>query len=221
MLHFSLFTIHFSLKEMSKVKPNRNTPSLDMTPMVDLAFLLVTFFMLTTKFAPEEPVQVDMPKSHANFRLPDTDILLLTVSKEGHVFFGMDGKFTKQTLLTNMGSAHKIKFTPEQINRFAVLPSFGIPLSQLQQFLDMDQEQRKLIKQEGIPADSTNNELADWIIYSRLANPKLRIAIKGDSDTEFPVINKVIETLKSQDVNRFNLITNLISEPGVSSEPEK
>ena len=204
---------------MPKVKPHRSSPSLDMTPMVDLAFLLVTFFMLTTKFAPEEPVQVDMPKSHANFRLPDTDILLLTVSKEGHVFFGMDGKFTKQTLLTNMGNAHKIKFTPEQINRFAVLPSFGLPLANLQKFLDMDSEERKAIKQDGIPTDSLNNELTDWIIYSRLANPKLRIAIKGDSDTEYSVINKVIETLKSQDVNRFNLITNLIAEPGIN-EPE-
>ena len=206
---------------MPKVKPHRSSPTLDMTPMVDLAFLLVTFFMLTTKFAPEEPVQVDMPKSHANFRLPDTDILLLTVSKDGKVFFGMDGKFTKQTLLTNMGNAHKIKFTPEQINRFAVLPSFGLPLSQLQSYLDMEADARKAIIQPGIPADSLNNELADWIIYSRLANPKLRIAIKGDLDTKFPVINKVIETLKSQDVNHFNLITNLIAEPGVNEPDNK
>ncbi|MEI6817733.1 MAG: biopolymer transporter ExbD [Bacteroidota bacterium] len=204
---------------MPKVKPHRSTPSLDMTPMVDLAFLLVTFFMLTTKFAPEEPVQVDMPKSHANFRLPDTDILTLTVSKDGKVFFGLDGQGTRQTLLANMGNAKGIKFTQEQAKRFAVLPSFGLPIGQLQKYLDMDAEERKAITQPGIPTDSLNNELSDWILYSRLSNPKIRIAIKGDNDTDFPVINKVIETLKSQDVNRFNLITNLIAEP--NSEPEK
>src|SRR5476651_2387462 len=98
MLHFSLFTFHFSLKDMPKVKPHRSTPSLDMTPMVDLAFLLVTFFMLTTKFAPEEPVIVDMPKSHSPIILPDTSMMLLTVSKDNKIFFNLDGKYFKQEL---------------------------------------------------------------------------------------------------------------------------
>lgn len=198
---------------MPKVKPHRSTPSLDMTPMVDLAFLLVTFFMLTTKFAPEEPVMVDMPKSHSNFRIPDTAIVLITVAKDGKVFFGMDGKYSRQRLINSISYAHNIKLTEEQVNRFTVLPSFGVPFSQLKTYIDASGDERKKIDQPGIPIDSTNNELKEWILYARMANPNNRIAIKGDSDTEFPTINRIIETLKEQDVTHFSLITNLEAEP--------
>ena len=75
----------------------------------------------------------------------------------------------------------------------------------------MSPEERKLVKQPGIPCDSVNNELADWLIFSRTTNPKLRIAIKGDRDAEYPVIKNVITTLIDKKVNRFNLITNMES----------
>src|ERR1017187_7903903 len=132
---------------MPKVKPNRSTPSLDMTPMVDLAFLLVTFFMLTTKFAPDEPVIVDMPKSHSPMILPDTSMMLITVSKDNKIFFNLDGKFYKQELLKNMAGAYNIKFTDDQINRFSVLPSFGMLIKQLPAYLDMDADARKSFDQ--------------------------------------------------------------------------
>src|SRR6476620_882896 len=108
---------------MAKVKPHRATPSLDMTPMVDLAFLLVTFFMLTTKFAPTEPVAVNMPTSMAEIRLPDTNILTLLISKDGRIFYNMDNKIKRAHLIKEMGTKYGINFTPEQINRFSILPS--------------------------------------------------------------------------------------------------
>ncbi len=75
----------------------------------------------------------------------------------------------------------------------------------------MAPEERKLVKQPGIPCDSLNNELADWVIFSRTTNPKLRIAIKGDRDADYPVVKNVITTLIDKKVNRFNLITNMES----------
>jgi biopolymer transport protein ExbD len=197
---------------MEKVKVHRTIPSLDMTPMVDLAFLLVTFFMLTTKFVPEEPFAVDMPSSQSEIKLPETDILTISISRDGTVFFNMDGQHTRQALLTRIGKEYDLEFTPTEIRTFALMSSFGMPMGNLKEFLDMDAEQRKAITQPGIPCDSLNNELADWIVFSRIANPKLRIAIKGDSDANYLVVKKVINTLVDRKVNRFNLITNLEKE---------
>lgn len=194
---------------MGKVKVHRSSTSIDMTPMVDLAFLLVTFFMLTTKFAPEEPMAVDMPTSVSEIKLPDTDILTISISKDGVVFFNMDGKYNRETLLSKIGEKYSIQFSPEEVHSFSLLSSLGVPVGNLKQFLSMPAEERKLVNQPGIPCDSLNNELADWIVLSRITNPKLRIAIKGDRDAHYPAIKNVINTLIERKVNRFNLITNM------------
>ena len=196
---------------MGKVKVQRSSTSIDMTPMVDLAFLLVTFFMLTTKFAPEEPLAVDMPTSVSEIKLPDTDILTISISKDGVVFFNMDGKYNREKLLAKMGEKYGVQFSDQEVRSFSLLSSMGVPFGNLKQFLSMAPEERKLVKQPGIPCDSLNNELADWVIFSRTTNPKLRIAIKGDRDAEYPVFKNVITTLIDKKVNRFNLITNMES----------
>ncbi len=194
---------------MGKVKTHRASTSIDMTPMVDLAFLLVTFFMLTTKFAPEEPLAVDTPSSVSQIILPDTDILTISIGKDGRVFFNMDGQYTRATLLGKIGELYNVSFTPEETHKFAVMSSIGVPIASLKQFLDMSTEERKQVTQPGIPIDSAHNELADWVLQSRLSNRKLRIAIKGDRDSDYPTVRKVVNTLIDRKVNRFNLITNM------------
>jgi biopolymer transport protein ExbD len=198
---------------MAKVKPHRTSPSLDMTPMVDLAFLLVTFFMLTTKFAPDDPVIVDMPSSVSEIKLPETDIMTITVAGDGKVFFGIDGQFTKQRLIQSIGEKYGVTFTPQEQQAFTLASSMGLPVRSMKQYLAMEPAQRKQITHPGIPVDSLNNELADWIVYSRVANPKLRIAIKGDREADYPTVAKVIATLQDKKVNRFNLITNMEAAP--------
>lgn len=192
---------------MAKVK--RSRPILDMTPMVDLAFLLVTFFMLTTKFAPEEPVIVDMPSSVSEIKLPDTDILTISISNEGKVFFNMDGKYTREKLIKSMGEKYNLTFSDDEVSAFATTSSIGLPVGNLKEYLNMEPEERKQIQQPGIPCDSAHNELADWIVYSRVSNPKLRIALKGDRNVEYTVFKKVLKTLQDNNINRFNMITNL------------
>ena len=194
---------------MSKVRPHRATPSLDMTPMVDLAFLLVTFFMLTTKFAAEEPVPVDTPSSTSTIKIPDTNVLTIMVDKDGLVYFNMDGQYNRADLLVKMGTKYGVDFDKTEQHSFAVMgSSVGIPIGSMKQFLDMAPEDRKLAKQTGIPIDSLHNELADWVLEARLTNRMLRIAIKGDRNSDFPTVKKVIKTLIDRKVNRFNLITN-------------
>jgi len=200
---------------MPKVKPHRAKPSLDMTPMVDLAFLLVTFFMLISKFAPEEVVVVDTPSSTSDIKLPESDILTITVDKAGRVFYGVEGQHTKRELIDKMATKYNIAFTEAEKNKFANTASFGVPIANLKQILNAPESQVKNIKQPGVPADSLNNELGDWIMQTRLTNPKVRIAIKGDNDADVPTIKKVIKTLQDKKVNRFNLITDMEAKPRI------
>jgi biopolymer transport protein ExbD len=198
---------------MPKVKVKRTKPTLDMTPMVDLAFLLVTFFMLTTKFAPEEAVVVDTPSSVSEIKLPDTNIITITVDKDNRVFFGVDGQGTKESLLDKMGSKYGVSFTEEERRTFSLLTNFGVPVNQLKSYLAMEPTVRKDVNQPGIPIDSARNELGDWVHQARLTNPKVAIAIKGDVDVDYTTVKRVMDTLQERKINRFNLVTDMENRP--------
>ncbi len=197
---------------MAKVRPKAQKPQLDMTPVVDLAFLLVTFFMLTTNFRPEEPVIVDIPSSISDFKIPETNVMTITVSNEGRVLFNIDNQGARARVIEKMDEKYKMGFTLEEKTTFSNLGAFGMPISELKTFLNAKKETRKELN-TGIPVDTVNNQLFDWIINARMANPKYRIAIKGDSKTPIPVIRRVIATLQDQNINRFNLITSLEEAP--------
>ena len=182
---------------------------MDMTPMVDLAFLLVTFFMLTTKFAPEESVVVDTPSSRSEIKLPESDVVIVTIADDGRVFFGVNGQFTKERLLDKISAKYGIPFTEEETKIFTLMPNFGVPISNLKSFLSLTPDQRKEVVQPGIPVDSAKNELSDWVLQTRLSNPKVVFAIKGDQDANYPAVGKVISTFVDRKVTRFNLVTSM------------
>ncbi len=75
---------------MPKFKTARVGVRMDMTPMVDVAFLLLTFFMLTTQFRPPEEVQITLPSSHSAFKLPESHVMTITLSKDNRLFLGFD-----------------------------------------------------------------------------------------------------------------------------------
>jgi biopolymer transport protein ExbD len=200
---------------MPKVKVPRKSTLIDMTAMCDVAFLLLTFFMLTTQFKSDESVIVDLPSSISEIKLPDTDILNITVTNDGKVFFNIDNKnFSRERLLSKISEKYPdLQFTPDEEKAFVLTGSIGVPLSQLKGYLDLDEVERKAYPQPGIPVDSTNNELGVWIMQGRLSNPNVRITIKGDEACPWPVIKKVMDTLQDKNVNKFNLITNLEADP--------
>lgn len=200
---------------MPKVKIPRKSTMIDMTAMTDVAFLLLTFFMLTTQFKPDESVIVDTPSSISEIKLPDTDIMNITITKDGKVFFSIDNKnYTRERLLAKISERHtELNFTQQEQKAFVLTGSIGVPLSQLKGYLDLDEIERKSYSQPGIPIDSANNELADWIILGRLSNPGVRITINGDQECPWPVVKKVMNTLQDKNVNKFNLITDLEADP--------
>jgi biopolymer transport protein ExbD len=169
--------------------------------------------MLATQFKPDEPVTVNAPSSVAEVLLPDVDIMTITIAGDGRVFFALEGQQYKEKLIQEMGKKYQTTFTNDEIKSFSLMSSFGVPFGQLKQLLALKADERSKFTQSGIPADSLNNELADWIWQSRLANNKVRVAIKGDQETNYPIVKQVISTLQDKKVNRFNFITNLSTEP--------
>jgi len=184
-----------------------------MTAMTDVAFLLLTFFMLTTKFKPDEPVQVDTPSSISDKLLPETDIIQILVDGDGRVFFGIDGQPTRASMLDKMAKRHNLTFTEQERAKFSLLSTFGVPVSNMKQLLSLSGDERNALKQPGVPIDSLNNELGEWVLYARQSNPKFRIAIKGDRDASFPVVKRVFDILQERQINKFNFITSLEAAP--------
>src|SRR5690606_8856465 len=137
-----------------------------MTAMCDVAFLLLTFFMLTAKFRASEPVAVDLPASRSELKLPESNVLILSVAKDGRVFFNVDNQKVRMNTLVEMGKLYNVTFTDKQILEFSLLESFGVPIAKLPSLLDKSPEERNAIVQEGIPMDTTDakrNELSDWV----------------------------------------------------------
>jgi biopolymer transport protein ExbD len=199
---------------MAKVKLPRKSTAVDMTAMCDVAFLLLTFFMLTSNFTQKEPVIVNTPSSISEIKIPERNIMTVLVDKTGQVFFGIDGQEKRIELLQKMGDAYSIQFDDRELKEFSLISRFGVPIEQMKAFLALKPADRDLRENAvGIPCDSLNNQFKNWVRFARIVNPQIRIAIKADQTTAYPVIKNVMNTMQDLDENRYNLITSLEQNP--------
>ena len=195
---------------MPKVKIPRKSTAVDMTAMCDVAFLLLTFFILTTKFRPQEVVAIDIPASTAQIPIPDRDIMLFQIAPDGKVFFGLDDQPTRLKLLDKLSSEYSLALSEDQKDAFRTLETWGMDIRSLPAFLDLAPGARATAPQPGLTIDTTggNHQVEDLILFSRQANNALRIAIKADKTTEYRNFDKLIKALQNRKVNKFNLITS-------------
>ena len=193
---------------------SKKAASIDMTAMCDVAFLLLTFFILTATAKQPEPMSVDTPASTVQTKLPETDLATLTVGR-GKVFFDLKGREVRKRALELMGQKYQVTFSDQEAEKFAIMEGFGVPIQNLKAIIAMKSADRnKTDLQPGVPKDSLDNQLADWIQNARIANievndKELQIAIKGDAKEEYPAIRKIMDILQDQKINSFNLVTGL------------
>jgi biopolymer transport protein ExbD len=195
---------------MPSVKIKKHAPENDMTPMVDLAFLILAFFMLATKFKPEEAAEVKIPSSVSSDAVPEKDVFTVSVDKEARVFVSMDNPEFRQVLIENLNKTRNLGLGPAEIKSFINIPSVGVPFGQLKSLLGLTPEQQKALKQPGIPVnDSTGGELYYWVRDALVAysGRKLNLCIKADNDTKYPAYKNILNAFKKNDQNKFLLIT--------------
>jgi len=195
------------------VKMSKKAASIDMTAMCDVAFLLLTFFILTATAKIPEALPVDTPASTNENKLPENDLATLTIGK-GKVFFDLKGREIRKRTLELMGQKYNVSFSEADKDNFAIMEGFGVPIQSLKQIIDMTSADRTKANQPGIPKDSLDNQLADWVQNARIANieiddKELQIAIKGDAKEEYPAIKQVMDILQDQKINSFSLIKGL------------
>jgi biopolymer transport protein ExbD len=199
---------------MPKVKLQRKSTWVDMTAMTDVAFLLLTFLLLTANFIKQEAVTVAAPSSVSEIKIPETNIFQIIVDTEGKVFIGMDNQEKRIELLDLIANQYNISLNDGQKKEFSLINSFGVPVEMLPSFLNMPSETRVMQENAlGIPCDSINNQFKEWMRFARQVNSDLTIAIKADQTTPYPKIKNVMNTLQDLRENRYNLITTLEAMP--------
>lgn len=197
---------------MARVKPKRQGFHIDMTPMSDMAWLLLTFFILTTQFRKPEVVPVTTPSSVSTVKVQDGGLIEITVNSEGKYYFGIIDDKNKRPILEKMGEKYKINFTDSEKNAFYNLSEVTVPIGSLKQYLDMEPAQQKETI-PGIKLDSVNLQLIDWVDASYAVDPDLKLAIKGDVKTQYPKFKELVKELVNRDYNRFQLITSSEAKP--------
>jgi biopolymer transport protein ExbD len=211
---------------MPSVKLPRKSTDTDMTPFVDVAFLILSFFMLATKFKPPEPVEITTPGSVLSQKLPESNAVMIIVDSANRVFFSVlsdkdPSKF--DAIIQDVNASQTLGLSNAQMANFRKTYGIGVPFGNLKELLSLDDKAQQALKVPGIPVlDSANNQLVWWISAAKkaFAGEKLNYLIKGDGKSKYPTFEAIISALKRNDEFKYNLVTALDDVP-MNSELQK
>ena len=199
---------------MPSVKIAKKSTDTDMTPFVDIAFLILSFFIMATKIKAPEPIRTTPPHSVSSKDLPVKEAIYIVIDDQNRVFLNIpveNGTDKIKSIISNINTARGLNLTAAQMDNFAKVPMVGAPLSQLGTLLSLSDAQRAKVIQPGIPVtDTLNNELEWWVGAARtaFAGGKLKFMIKGDEKSKFPTFEGVVNALRKNEEYKYFLVTS-------------
>lgn len=205
---------------MPRAKIPRKSTNIDMTAMCDVAFLLLSFFILATKFKPAEALTVTTPSSVSSKIAPDKDVVLVTIDKDAKVYLSVSDGNTgqKQDIINTINTSKNLGLSDAEKNNFVKNNNayIGVPFSQLKSYLAKTPEELKGVTLAGIPVkDSTDNELIDWVraAVGAFQGSKMNLLVKGDDASKYPSFQGVIIAFKKNDQLKFQMVTSPVAAP--------
>jgi biopolymer transport protein ExbD len=196
---------------MARPKLPRKSTNIDMTAMCDVAFLLLSFFILATEFKPSEAVEVTTPTSVASKPAPEKDVVLVSITTDGKVFLMLDDPEQRKAVVTQLNKNRNLGISEGELGLAANAPFFGTPLSQLKASLSLPTDKYLGKTMPGIPAkDTAANEMMDWMsaISTAYQGKKMNLLLKGDMDSKYPTLKNVINSFKRNEFLKFQMVTD-------------
>jgi biopolymer transport protein ExbD len=194
---------------MARPKIARKSTSIDMTAMCDVAFLLLSFFILTTKFKSSQAVEVSPPSSVSAQVATEKDYVLVSINSNGRVYLSVDDPKQREQIAAYFNSTKKLGLNEQ---KFAQAEFFGAPFSGLAQTVSLPKEQQTDKYLPGIPTDTTkgSNELIDWMaaVKNVYTGKKMTLLLKGDNVSKYPAFKGVIAAFKKNEFLKFQMVTS-------------
>jgi len=202
---------------MPKLKIQKKSTWVDMTAFVDVSFLILSFFMLATKFKPPEAASIANPKSVSSEDVAEKDVFKVSFDNLGRCFISFstdnEAKVRVKNMLYELESQRGIKLTPQEKENFVKysVSGIGVPLSQLKSFLNLSEAELSSYQHPGIPIkDTSDNQLYYWINALLAGNdyekPK-NIMLNGDNAAKYPEFKNILTAFKKNNIFNFKLIT--------------
>ena len=207
---------------MGRPKIARKSTAIDMTAMCDVAFLLLSFFILTTKFKPSEAVPINTPTSVANKIAPESNIIMISLNKDGKAFMSFgdskNDRDKKTDMIKFINDNHSLGLTDNEVAALIKTPFIGVPIAQLKQQAAFQIQGKELTGENlpGIPCqDTANNQMIEWIraAVDAYQGEKMNLILKGDNVAKYPVFKNILTAFKKNDQFKFQMVTNPVSVP--------